>query len=57
MSDSAPIPVICDQCRQAGLLGEGPFAALQDLLDFAPVERRAHANGWTPEHQRALATA
>jgi hypothetical protein len=52
-----PIPVICDQCRQTGLLGEGPFSALPDILSFTPVPRRAHVNAWTPEHQRAFIAA
>ncbi len=51
------VPVICDQCRQAGLLGEGPFSALPDILNFTPVQRRAHANGWREEHQRAFIAA
>jgi hypothetical protein len=52
-----PIPVICDLCRAAGEAGEQPFADLAGLLSFTPVPRRAHANGWTPEHQRAFIAA
>jgi hypothetical protein len=26
-------------------------------MNFTPVQRRAHANGWTPEHQRAFIAA
>jgi hypothetical protein len=48
------IPVICDQCRAIGLAGDAFFAAIPDILAFSPVPRRAHANGWTPEHQRAF---
>ena len=54
---SEPIPVICDLCRAAGEAGEQPFADLAGLLSFAPVPRRPHANGWTPEHQRAFIAA
>lgn len=52
-----PIPVVCDKCRQTGLLGEGPFSALRDILNFTPVKRRAHVNNWTAEHQRAFIAA
>ena len=51
------IPVICDRCRATGLAGEDPFAELADLLTFTPVPRRPHANGWTPEYQRAFIAA
>lgn len=51
------VPAICDQCRQEGLLGQGPFSALPDILRFTPVPRRAHANGWREEHQRAFIAA
>lgn len=51
------IPVICEQCRATGMSGDEAFAAIPDLLDFEPVPRRAHANGWTPEHQRAFIAA
>ena len=54
---AAPIPVICDLCRAAGEAGEQPFADLAGLLSFTPVPRRPHANGWTPEHQRAFIAA
>jgi hypothetical protein len=47
-----PLPVICDQCRASGFAGAAPFADLVDLLAFAPVPRRPHANGWSPEMQR-----
>jgi hypothetical protein len=56
MSDS-PIPVICDRCREQGLAGDDPFTAIRDLLNFEPVPRRAHVNGWTPEHQSAFIAA
>lgn len=51
------IPVVCDTCRASGIAGEGPFAAIPDILEFEPVPRRAHANGWSPEHQRAFIAA
>ena len=51
------IPVICDRCRATGRAGEDPFADLADLLTFTPVPRRPHANGWTPEFQRAFIAA
>jgi hypothetical protein len=51
------IPVICDQCRATGVAGDESFAAIPDLLEFEPVPRRARANGWTPEHQRAFIAA
>jgi hypothetical protein len=51
------IPVICDQCAAAGLAGDAFFSAIPDILAFAPVPRRAHANGWSPEHQRAFIAA
>ena len=58
MESTAPvIPVICDRCREEGLAGDDPFTAIRDLLDFEPVQRRAHVNGWTPEHQRAFIAA
>jgi hypothetical protein len=62
MSDSPnpstpPIPVICDKCRASGMAGDEAFAAVPDLLNFDPVPRRPHANGWTPEHQRAFVAA
>ena len=60
MSDSPQtphVPVICEQCRAKGMSGDEAFAAIPDLLDFEPVPRRPHANGWTPEHQRAFIAA
>jgi len=58
MSDSSPpLPVICEKCRATGFAGDEAFAAIPDLLDFEPVPRRAHANGWSPEHQRAFIAA
>lgn len=51
------IPVVCDSCRATGMAGDAAFAAIPDILAFAPVPRRAHANGWTPEHQRAFIAA
>ena len=52
-----PLPVICDKCRATGMAGDEAFAAIPDLLAFEPVPRRPHANGWTPEHQRAFVAA
>jgi hypothetical protein len=51
------IPVICDSCRAAGMAGDPLFSAIPDILDFAPVPRRAHVNNWTAEHQRAFIAA
>jgi len=51
------IPVICDRCRDEGTAGDDPFAQIRDLLEFEPVPRRAHVNGWTPELQRAFIAA
>jgi hypothetical protein len=51
------IPVICDQCKASGMAGDAAFAAIPDILAFTPVPRRAHANNWTPEHQRAFIAA
>ena len=51
------LPVICDSCRAAGMAGDEAFAAIPDILAFDPVPRRAHANNWTPEHQRAFIAA
>ena len=52
------IPVICDRCRATGTAGEGDFAHLGDLLEFAPVPRKTRrADGWTPERQRAFIAA
>ena len=51
------IPVICDRCRSTGNSGEGDFAHLGDLLDFAPVPRRKRVNGWDAEAQRAFIAA
>ena len=39
------------------MAGDEAFAAIPDLLDFEPVPRRPHANGWSPEHQRAFIAA
>lgn len=51
-------PVICDRCRAAGYLGEGPFSELAPLLDFKPVPRKRNRHdGWTPERQRAFIEA
>lgn len=52
-----PIPVICDRCRAEGFAGDQVFSAIPDILNFAPVQRRAHVNGWTDEHQRAFIAA
>ena len=51
------IPVICDKCRQTGMAGEDAFSAIPDILNFTPVQRRAHVNGWKDEHQRAFIAA
>lgn len=51
------IPVICDRCRASGMAGDEAFAGIPDILEFDPVPRRAHANGWSPEHQRAFVAA
>ncbi|MFC7498655.1 hypothetical protein ACFQRC_05410 [Enterovirga sp. GCM10030262] len=52
-----PIPVICDRCRAEGVAGEDPFSGIADILGFEPVPRRPHADGWTPEYQRAFIAA
>ncbi|MEO5774343.1 MAG: hypothetical protein ABIQ32_09540 [Sphingomicrobium sp.] len=59
MTTSLPtsLPVICDSCRATGMAGDEAFSAIPDILDFEPVQRRAHSNGWTPEHQRAFIAA
>ena len=54
---SQPLPVICDRCRTTGTAGEAPFADLADLLSFVPVQRRARADGWDGERQRAFIAA
>ncbi len=54
---NTPIPVICDRCRAEGSAGGGDFAEIRDLLAFEPVQRRAHVNNWTAEHQRAFIAA
>lgn len=51
------VPTLCDQCRAQGVAGESPFEDLAGLLDFTPVPVRAHANNWTPQHQRAFVAA
>lgn len=56
-SSALPVPAICDRCRAEGVLGAEPFSALPDILDFTPVQRRAHVNGWRDEHQRAFIAA
>jgi hypothetical protein len=48
------LPVICERCRAEGMAGDEAFAGIPDILDFTPVPRRAHANNWTAEHQRAF---
>ena len=57
MTEPMPIPVICDSCRAAGMAGDEAFSAIPDILNFDPVPRRLHANGWTAEHQRAFIAA
>ena len=52
--ETPAIPVICDRCREEGLAGDDPFTAIRDLLNFDPVKRRMHVNGWTAYHQRAF---
>jgi hypothetical protein len=54
---SAPIPVICDRCRAEGVAGDPQFSAIADILDFEPVQRRARADGWSAEYQRAFIAA
>ena len=54
---SQPLPVLCDLCRTTGTAGEAPFADLADLLSFTPVQRRARADGWDEERQRAFIAA
>lgn len=51
------IPVICDKCRETGFAGDEVFSAIPDILNFTPVQRRAHVNGWKEEHQRAYIAA
>ena len=51
------IPVVCDECREKGMAGDGRFAGVPDILDFDPVPRRARADGWKEEHQRAFIAA
>ena len=53
----ATIPVICDKCRETGLAGDEAFSAIPDILNFTPVPRRARADGWKEEHQRAYIAA
>jgi len=53
----APIPVVCDLCRAQGEAGAGLFESLGDLLRFTPVRRRARADGWSEEYQRAFIAA
>jgi hypothetical protein len=55
--DPIPVPVICDACRAKGQAGDHRFGAIIDILDFKPVHRRAHVNGWTEAHQRAFVIA
>jgi hypothetical protein len=58
MTNPAPMPVICDRCREHGLVGADPFAAFGALLDFEPVPRRkTRADGWDAEVQRAFVAA
>ena len=57
MTEPTPIPVICDSCRAAGMAGDEAFSAIPDILNFDPVARRLHSNGWTAEHQRAFIAA
>ncbi len=54
MTIHTAIPVICDRCRLEGSAGGDGFADIRDLLAFEPVQRRAHVNNWTAEHQRAF---
>jgi hypothetical protein len=57
MTELTTIPVICDACRATGMAGDEAFSAIPDILAFEPVQRRAHANGWSAEHQRAFIAA
>ncbi len=52
-----PLPVVCERCKAQGAAGDDPFAAIPDILAFEPVPRRARADGWRPEHQRAFIAA
>ena len=51
------LPVICDKCRATGMAGDEAFSAIPELLEFTPVPRRARADGWREEHQRAFIAA
>jgi hypothetical protein len=51
------VPVICDKCRAEGMAGDEAFSGVPEILDFEPVPRRARADGWRPEHQRAFIAA
>ena len=51
------IPVVCERCKAEGNAGDDAFSGVPDILDFAPVPRRARADGWKPEHQRAFIAA
>jgi hypothetical protein len=39
------------------MAGDEAISAIPDLLNFDPVPRRARADGWTAEHQRAFIAA
>ena len=39
------------------MAGDETFSGSPDILSFEPVPRRARADGWSPEHQRAFIAA
>jgi hypothetical protein len=51
------LPVICERCKAEGAAGDDAFSGIPDILAFEPVPRRARADGWKPEHQRAFIAA
>ena len=51
------LPVVCERCKAEGAAGDDAFAGIPDILAFDPVPRRARADGWRPEHQRAFIAA
>ena len=42
-----PIPVLCHSCRAEGMAGDSAFSAIPDILNFQPVARRLHTNGFS----------
>ena len=51
------VPVVCDKCRAEGMASDPMFMGIPEILNFEPVPRRAHVNGWSAEHQRAFIAA